>query len=123
MTVAGVTLKEATRGLRGKGNKDKTVTFLEIDDTLPRPTNVMDAVVAISSEISRENFEQELWDRFVLGYNAKAYEAVADPLADYIDSSWDADKTKNFRATVNAMAKLTNRDKTEVAEELLKSIS
>jgi len=113
-----VELVTAERGLRGKGNEGKKVQFQSISDTAPRPDNPLEAALQlVSGDL------QDFWERFVLGYNEYSYNAVADPIAAFLDASWDADKTKNFRMTVNAMSKLTGRDKEEVASELLKAIS
>jgi hypothetical protein len=106
------------RGLRGKGNEGKKVNYQGISEDAPRPDNPLDAALQLVSG-DLQNF----WERFVLGYNEYSYTAVADPIAAFLDASWDADKTKNFRMTVNAMSKLTGRDKEEVAGELLKAIS
>lgn len=142
--MAGYTLVEMKQGRRGRGETPKPklekgaskdekaefektlaewtaqnqVTYQGVSESEPRPDNPMDAIIELSGQDL-----QVVWDCFVAGYNARAFELVSDPLADFIDSSWDADKAKNFRATVNAMAKLTSRDKVEVAEELLKAIA
>jgi hypothetical protein len=108
----------ATRGLRGKGNEGKKVEFQSISESAPRPDNPLDAALQLV-----KGDLQEFWDRYVLGYNEFSYNAVADPIAAFLDTSWDADKVKNFRMTCNAMAKLTGRDKEDVASELLKAIS
>lgn len=117
-TMPAVELVEVERGLRGKGNEGKKVKFQAISETAARPDNPIEAALNLV-----ESDLQEFWERFTLGYNEYAYNAVADPIAAFLDSSWDADKTKNFRMTVNAMAKLTGRDKEDVAGELLKAIS
>ncbi len=111
-----VELIEMERGLRGKGNEGKKVKYKGISDTAARPDNPMDAAIQlVAGDL------QEFWDRFVLGYNEFSYEALADPIAKYIPATgWDVDKIKNFRLTVNAMSKLTGKDKDEVAEELIK---
>ncbi len=112
-----VVFTEIERGIRGKGNEGKKVKFQAISESEPRPDNPMEAALnTVSGDL------QAFWERFVLGFNEYAYEAVADPIAEYIDSSWDADKTKNFRMTVNAMAKLTGKEKGEVAQALLAQI-
>lgn len=117
-TMSAVVMVETERGIRGKGNEGRKVKFQAISETEARPDNPMDAALTlVNGEL------QAFWERFVAGFNEYAYEAVADPIAEFIDSSWDADKAKNFRMTVNAMAKLTQRDKSEVAGELLKAIS
>lgn len=103
------------RGLRGKGNEGKKVTYQGISETAPRPDNPMDAALALV-----EGDLQAFWERYVLGYNEYSYEALADPIAKFLNPEWDADKTKNFRLTVNAMSKLTGKDKDDVAEELIK---
>lgn len=113
-----VEMVKATRGLRGKGNEGKKVEFDAISETSPRPDNPLDAALQLV-----KGDLQDFWDRFVLGFNEYSYNAVADPIAAFLDPTWDADKTKNFRMTCNAMAKLTGRDKEEVAAELLKAIS
>lgn len=113
-TVALVTME---RGLRGKGNEGKKVQFQAIAEG-PRPDSPLEAAMELVN-----NDAQDFWDRFVLGYNEYSYQAIADPIAAFLDESWDADKTKNFRMSVNALAKLTGREKEEVAAELLKSIS
>lgn len=117
-TMPNVEMIETERGLRGKGNEGKKVKFQAISESAARPDNPMEAALNLVG-----NDLQEFWDRFVLGFNEYAYNAVADPIAEFLDSSWDTDKQKNFRMTVNAMAKLTGRDKAEVATELLKAIS
>jgi hypothetical protein len=110
-----VTLIKMERGLRGKGNEGKKVSYEGINEAEPRPDNVIDAAMnLVGSDL------QAFWDRFVLGFNEYAYEALADPIAKYINAEWDEAKTKNFRLTVNAMSKLTGKDKDEVAEELIK---
>ena len=117
-TMPNVEMVQMERGIRGKGNEGKKVQFQAISETAPRPDNPMDAALTlVNGDL------QEFWNRYVLGYNEYAYEAVADPIAEFLDSSWDADKTKNFRMTVNAMAKLTGKDKSEVAQALLAQIS
>lgn len=116
-TMPNVEMVTTQRGLRGKGNEGKKVEFQAISETAPRPDNPMDAALnLVNGDL------QEFWDRYVLGYNEYAYNAVADPIAEFIDSSWDADKVKNFRMTVNAMAKLTGKDKSDVAGELVKAL-
>ena len=114
-TMPSVELIPMERGLRGKGNEGKKVTYQGISETAPRPDNPMDAALSLVSG-DLQNF----WERFVLGYNEYSYEALADPIAKYLNPEWDADKTKNFRLTVNAMSKLTGKDKDDVAEELIK---
>jgi hypothetical protein len=116
-TMPGIELVQSERGLRGKGNEGKKVSFETISETAPRPDNPLDAALQLV-----KGDLQEFWDRFVLGYNEFSYNAVADPIGAFIDASWDADKVKNFRMTVNAMSKLTSRDKEEVAAELLKAL-
>lgn len=117
-TMPNVELVKATRGLRGKGNEGKKVEFDSISDAAPRPDNPMEAAMQlVGGDL------QEFWNRFVLGYNEYSYEAVADPIAAFIDSSWDVDKVKNFRMTVNAMSKLTQRDKEDIAGELVKVLA
>jgi hypothetical protein len=115
ITMPSVELVKMERGLRGKGNEGKKVAYEGISETAARPDNPVDAAMQLVS-----NDLQNFWDRFVLGYNEYAYEAVADPIAKYLNPEWDADKTKNFRLTVNAMSKLTGKDKDDVAEELVK---
>lgn len=112
-----VELVKMTRGVRGKGNQGRKVEFEGISDTAPRPDNVIDAAMQFVNQDL-----QAFWDRFVLGANEYAYEAVADPIAAFIDSSWDSDKVKSFRASVHAIAKFTGKDKEDVAEELVKSL-
>jgi hypothetical protein len=114
-TMPNVELIPMERGLRGKGNEGKKVTYQGISEAAPRPDNPMDAALSLV-----KGDLQEFWDRYVLGFNEYAYEALADPIAKYLVPEWDADKTKNFRLTVNAMSKLTGKDKDEVAEELIK---
>jgi len=114
-TMPNVELIPMERGLRGKGNEGKKVTYQGISETAPRPDNPMDAALSLV-----QGDLQNFWERFVLGYNEYSYEALADPIAKYLNPEWDADKTKNFRLTVNAMSKLTGKDKDEVAEELVK---
>lgn len=110
-----VELVKMERGLRGKGNEGKKVKYEGISEAAPRPDNPVDSAMQLVA-----NDLQAFWDRFVLGFNEFAYEALADPIAKYINPEWDADKVKNFRLTVNAMSKLTARDKDDVAEELVK---
>lgn len=114
-TMPNVELIPMERGLRGKGNEGKKVTFQGISETAPRPDNPVDAAMNLVG-----NDLQQFWERFSLGYNEYAYEALADPIAKFLNPEWDADKTKNFRLTVNAMSKLTGKDKDDVAEELIK---
>lgn len=114
-TMPNVEKVKMERGLRGKGNEGKKVTYEGISETAARPDNPMDAALALV-----EGDLQAFWERYVLGFNEYAYEALADPIAKFLDPNWDADKTKNFRLTVNAMSKLTGKDKDEVAEELIK---
>lgn len=114
ITMPNVEMLETERGLRGKGNEGKKVKFQAISETAARPDNPMDAALTLVG-----NDLQEFWDRFVLGYNEYAYNAVADPIAAFLDSSWDADKVKNFRNSVNAMAKFLGKDKEEIAQALL----
>lgn len=117
-TMPNVVMVETERGLRGKGNEGKKVKFQAISETEARPDNPLDAALqSVSGDL------QEFWDRFVAGYNEFAYNAVADPIAQFIDASWDADKVKNFRNSVNAISKLTQKDKEEVAQALLAQIS
>ncbi len=114
---AGLVYVETERGLRGKGNEGKKVKFQAISEAEPRPANVIDAALeAVNHD------QQAFWESFVYGFNERAYEAVADPIAEFIDASWDADKTKNFRMSVNAMAKFLQKDKAEIAQALLAEI-
>lgn len=117
INVPNVTLVKMERGLRGKGNKDKKVTFEGIDDSAARPDNPLDAALQLV-----QGDVQAFWDRFTLGYNEFAYDTIADPIAVFINSSWDADKVKNFRNSVNALSKLTGKDREDVAEELVKQM-
>ena len=110
-----VELVTMERGLRGKGNEGKKISYQGISETAPRPDNPMDAALQlVNGDL------QEFWNRYVLGYNEYSYEALADPIAKYLDDSWDDDKKKNFRLTVNAMSKFLGKDKDEVAEGLIK---
>jgi len=109
-----ITLVKETRGVRGKGNKDKKVEFLAIPENAPRPENLINEIL----ELVGQN-QQDLWERFILGFNEYAYQAIADPIAAYIDSSWDDEKVKAFRGTVNQFAKLMGKDREEIAEKLL----
>lgn len=114
--VPNVELINMERGLRGKGNEGKKINYQGISETAPRPDNPMDAALQlVNGDL------QEFWNRYVLGYNEYAYEALADPIAKYLDDSWDDDKRKNFRLTVNAMSKFLGKDKDEVAENLIKA--
>lgn len=112
--MAGVVLVKMERGLRGKGNEGKKITYEGISEAEPRPDSPVDAAMQLVA-----NDAQAFWDRFVLGYNEYAYEALADPIAKFINPEWDADKVKNFRITVNTMAKLMGKDKDEIAEALV----
>lgn len=115
-TMPNVELVKMERGLRGKGNEGKKINYEGISETAPRPDNPMDAALTlVNGDL------QEFWNRYVLGYNEYAYEALADPIAKYLDDSWDDDKRKNFRLTVNAMSKFLGKDKDEVAESLIKA--
>lgn len=113
-TMPNVDLIKMTRGLRGKGNKDKKVEYQGINDAAPRPDNVVDAILGLVDQDL-----QKLWDRFVIGYNEMSFEAIADPIAAYIDPTWDDEKVKAFRGTVNQFSKLMGKDKEEIAEKLL----
>ncbi len=114
--VPNVELVNMERGLRGKGNEGKKINYQGISETAPRPDNPMDAALQlVNGDL------QEFWNRYVLGYNEYSYEALADPIAKYLDDSWDDDKRKNFRLTVNAMSKFLGKDKDEVAENLIKA--
>ena len=113
-----IEMVETERGLRGKGNEGKKVKFMAISETAARPDNPLDAALqSVNGDL------QEFWDRYVAGYNEFAYSAVADPIAAFIDPSWDSDKQKQFRNAVNAIAKITQRDKEDVAADFLKQMN
>jgi hypothetical protein len=114
-TMPNVELVPMERGLRGKGNEGKKITYQGISETAPRPDNPLDAALQLVT-----GDMQAFWDRYVVGFNECAYEALADPIAKYLDDSWDDDKKKNFRLTVNAMSKFLGKDKDEVAEIMIK---
>lgn len=105
---------EVTAGLRGKGNKDKKVTYRAINEDTERPDNPMDAALELS------NGDLAIfWKRFVNGYNEAMYTEVADPIAEFIDASWSDDIKKSFRTSVNALAKTLGMDKEDVATFLV----
>jgi len=116
--MAGVNLVKMERGIRGKGNKGTKVQFEGIDETAPRPDNPLEVAMNLV-----KGEAQEFWERFVHGFNELAYEAVADPIAEFINPAWDDDKKKNFRLSVNAMAKVLGKDKDEVAKAIAEQIN
>jgi hypothetical protein len=112
-TMPTVELIKMTRGLRGKGNAGKKVEYMGIAEG-PRPENP----VNVALELVKQDL-QEFWDRFILGYNEFSFDAIADPIGAFIDPSWDAEKIKNFRGSVNFLSKTFGKDREEIAEGLI----
>lgn len=103
------TAEETNKSRTGKGTRVKVgstrgknpqpISFEQFDvsqpDTLPKTlSEFMDLV-------SEENKTESAIVNFIIdGYNDAQYSAASDPIAEYIDPSWDEEVQRNFRLVV-----------------------
>lgn len=88
---------------RGKGTQ--VISYEGFDESKPE---TLPKTYAEFSELTGVSAEAEIVSMLVDGFNAQAYQAASDPVAEFVNPSWPAEAKTQFRNAVRNYAKLTN---------------
>jgi hypothetical protein len=99
-----VGLRKFVGRTRGKGSV--LISWNQFDDSvpesLPKTHEEFMNVAGISAD---EKGAAELLDLMIRGYNARAYEAASDPIAEYVNAAWPDEIQTGFRTVVRTYAR------------------
>lgn len=110
LTEAEKTAEATNKGRNGKGTRvrvgqtrgknPQVISFEQFDDSLPA-TLPADADEFV--KMTTPNPAQ-LLDWLIRGYNDAQYTAASDPIAEFVDASWNEETQNRFRAVVRNFA-------------------
>lgn len=80
-----------------RGKNTQVITFEAFDESQP---DSLPKTIAEFVEITKAKDEDALVAYLIEGFNADSYRTASDPIAEYVEPTWDEDATKAFRLVV-----------------------
>lgn len=87
-----------------RGKNPQVITWEAFDDSLP---DSLPKTLAEFMEIAKVSEEGPLTALLIDGFNASAYSAASDPIAEYVNPVWPEEVQKQFRMVVRNYAAAT----------------
>lgn len=99
-TRKGVGTRAAAGSTRGKGSIVITYEEFDLDDEASLPKSVAEFM-----KIANVEKQEDLLNFILEGYNTVSLRTASDPIAEYVNGSWDKDTIAQFRLLVRNMSK------------------
>lgn len=87
-----------------RGKNPQVISWEAFDDSQPE---TLPASLSEFMEISKVSDEKEIVSMLIDGFNAQAYTAASDPIAEYVNAAWPDDVQKQFRLVVRNYSNAT----------------
>src|SRR5262245_61846473 len=84
-----------------RGKNPQVITWEAFDDSLPE---TLPTTLAEFMSLAKTEDEKAIVSMLVDGFNAQAYSAASDPIAEFINPEWDGDTVSRFRIVVRNYA-------------------
>lgn len=97
---------KGTRAFLGmtRGRNPQEIQYEAFDESLP---DSLPKTLSEFMEVSKVNDEPTIVSYLIDGFNSAAYTAASDPVAEFVEASWDSDVQKQFRVVVRNYANAT----------------
>ena len=97
---------KGTRAFLGltRGRNPQEIQYEAFDDSLP---DTLPKTLSEFMEITKVSDENIIVGFLVDGFNSAAYTAASDPVAEFVDASWDIEVQKQFRLVVRNYSNAT----------------
>lgn len=112
-TRSGIGTRQFVGATRGKGSV--VITFEQFDETKPE---TLPKSLTEFSDVAKISDEKELVSLLIEGYNDKLYKDASDPLAEFVNPTWDDDVKLQFRLVARNYAKAMELPLDEVAAQM-----
>lgn len=93
-------LRYFTNSTRGKGSMFINYQGFDTDKPETLPSDLKEF-----AQITGINEQKDLLDLLIEGYNATQYQTASDPIAEFVNDSWDKDTKAQFRLVVRNLSK------------------
>ena len=87
-----------------RGKNPQVISWEAFDDSKP---DTLPASLSEFMEISKVSDEKEIVSMLIDGFNAQAYTAASDPIAEFVNAAWPDDVQKQFRLVVRNYSNAT----------------
>jgi hypothetical protein len=84
-----------------RGRNPQVISFESFDESLP---DTLPKDISQFMEITKVQDEPTIMGYLIDGFNLAQYTTASDPVAEFVDPSWDDDIKKNFRTVVRNYA-------------------
>lgn len=88
-----------------RGRNPQVVSFEVFEESLPE---TLPADLNEFMNLSKVSDEKVIVSMLIDGYNAQSYTTASDPIAEFVDPSWDEEVRKNFRTVIRNYASGAN---------------
>ena len=87
-----------------RGRNPQVISFEEFDESLP---DTLPIDLSEFMDLSKVKEEKALVSLLIDGFNSLAYTTASDPIAEFVEPTWDEDVQKQFRLVVRNYASST----------------
>lgn len=89
-----------------RGKNPQVINWEAFDESKP---DTLPGTLSEFMELTKVSDEKAIVSYLVDGFNSQAYTAASDPIAEFVDPSWDEDVQRQFRLVVRNYANATGQ--------------